>query len=185
MRLTLVRSRGEIALGIYFRIVTSVSANSGGCKDVSKDSHADLEGYRNVLLGFCRKAQLVLHSSVARLAALTLTLITFVRIRRHPVSTGFIPPESTSFSSHSQEPEDFLNEPPQLNPYRGSHDDAEGGERPLDGDGGYSTYHKNDLREPFQDPIFEEKGNYEGVVDDPYEAMKKVSLSPSSLLLRV
>lgn len=35
------------------RIVTTVSANVGGCKDPSKDAHADLEGYRDVLGGFC------------------------------------------------------------------------------------------------------------------------------------
>ncbi|GAA5996507.1 hypothetical protein JCM5350_003999 [Sporobolomyces pararoseus] len=167
---------------VLMAIVTTVSANSGGCKEASKDSHADLEGYKDALPGFCRNkragAAFFWLNSVAWLTALTLTLITFVRIRRHPVSSGFIPPESTSFPPNSQEPEDFAYESsPRLNPspYRPSHDYAQGGERPFDGDGGYSTYHKNEIRDPFQDPIFEEneKGNYEGVVVDPYEAIKK------------
>jgi len=36
------------------RIITTVSANVGGCKDPSKDAHADLEGYQDALGGFCR-----------------------------------------------------------------------------------------------------------------------------------
>jgi hypothetical protein len=35
-------------------IASTVSANVGGCKDASKDAHADLEGYTDVLGGFCR-----------------------------------------------------------------------------------------------------------------------------------
>ncbi|GAA5888021.1 hypothetical protein JCM16303_000182 [Sporobolomyces ruberrimus] len=175
---------------LLMAIITTVSVNSGGCKDPSKDSHADLEGYKEALPGFCRNkragAAFFWLNAVAWLVALSLTLITFVQVRRHPISTGFIPPgsqfpnEAEDFDHPGSAGEHEAFQPPPMSTnsasYRPSHDYAEGGERPFDG--GYSTYHHNEtgeIRDPFEDPMDQSsRGGYAaGATVDPYEAIKK------------
>ena len=39
---------------LLMALVNTVSANVGGCKDATKDAHADLEGYVDALPSFCR-----------------------------------------------------------------------------------------------------------------------------------
>ncbi|GAA5933801.1 SDR family NAD(P)-dependent oxidoreductase [Sporobolomyces koalae] len=170
---------------LIMAIVTTVSANTGGCKDPSKDTHAELEGYQEALPGFCRNkragAAFFWLSSIVWLATLTLTLISFVQIRRHP--------RSTAFNSPSQDPNSGLYDdqagPDSLeafhNPssYRPSRDYPSNGETPFDG--GYSTYHHNatgdihaEARDPFENPEIEEgrtEARYEAI--DPYEAIQK------------
>ncbi|GAA6064132.1 hypothetical protein JCM10212_006771 [Sporobolomyces blumeae] len=182
---------------ILMAIITTVSANVGGCKNAESDAHADLEGYVDALPGFCRNkraaAAFFWLNTVAWLAALALTLITFVQVRRHPKSTGFIPPGST-FPADADEEEEAFSRPsnsyashptglsaaqnPFLNSegYRPSHDYAEGAERLFDGSAqGYDTYRgEQTSRDPFDDPPTgrDQHDEHHGVAD-PYEAIKK------------
>ncbi|GAA5822194.1 hypothetical protein JCM5353_006264 [Sporobolomyces roseus] len=179
---------------IIMAIVTTVSANVGRCKDPSKDAHADFEGIQAALGGFCRNkkagAAFFWLNAIAWLSALTLTLITFTRVRRSPQSTAFIPPGSSFPTSHedfdADQEESFarsdpFNPPSQQAHYRPSHDyTSVEGERPFDG--GFGTYHHNStgtelggMRDPFEDPAENEYGRSSraGETVDPYHAIKK------------
>ncbi|GAA5934112.1 hypothetical protein JCM10213_008528 [Rhodosporidiobolus nylandii] len=186
---------------LLMAIVTTVSANTGGCKDAAKDAHADLEGYTDALPGFCRNkragAAFFWLTFFAWLGSLTLTLLIFARIRRHPTSGGFVPPgsqfpadadEEAAFSRPSYEPgyaPAATSENPFSNSasvsgaaggYRPSHDYAEGGERLFDEEGVSGYDQQPARRDPFEDPQdgygAAGTGRYGGVAD-PYEAIRQ------------
>ncbi|GAA5862347.1 hypothetical protein JCM8547_007611 [Rhodosporidiobolus lusitaniae] len=101
VRISIIVNAFQSLLFLLLAIITTVSANVGGCKDASKDSHAEVEGYTEALPGFCRNkragAAFFWLTFFAWLSSLALTLLTFHSIRRHPTSSGFVPP-SSSFS---------------------------------------------------------------------------------------
>ncbi|GAA5842647.1 hypothetical protein JCM11251_007750 [Rhodosporidiobolus azoricus] len=98
VRIAVIINAFQSLLHLLLAIVTTVSANVGGCKDPSKDPHADTEGLTDALSGFCRNkragAAFFWLNTFAWIGSLTLTFLVFYRIRRHPTSGGFIPPGS-------------------------------------------------------------------------------------------
>ncbi|GJN92895.1 hypothetical protein Rhopal_005935-T1 [Rhodotorula paludigena] len=118
VRIAVILNAFQAALQLVLALVTTISANVGGCKDASKDAHAETEGYADALGGFCRdkragaaffwlnfcasslsalapESSLTLASVSAEVAwtgSLALTLLVFYNIRRNPRTTGFVPP---------------------------------------------------------------------------------------------
>jgi hypothetical protein len=140
-------------------------------------------------------------SAVAWLGSLVLCLLTFRQIRKHPHSSGFVPPgsqfpadadEEAAFSRPSYEPgyaptptdENPFNSRGDVGGYRPSLAYEEGGERLFDEDGlrGQGYDHSQQRHDPFEDPQdgYSAGGRY-GASDDPYEAIRKVRF-PLSLL---
>ncbi|ORY77642.1 hypothetical protein BCR35DRAFT_305416 [Leucosporidium creatinivorum] len=162
---------------IIIAIASTVSANVGGCKDASKDAHADLEGYTDVLGGFCRNkraaAAFFWLTTLAWLTTLGFVFLTWYQIRKHPVSSGFAIPGS-QFPADDEEA--FAHSDVESTPYsqvggranvvggangggemgyRPSGDYYEGqGEGRLFGDSGAygeEDYHHPQARDPFED----------------------------------
>lgn len=172
---------------LILALVTSISANVGGCKDASKDPHHDLKGYTEALPTFCRdkraSAAFFWLSFLAWAATLGLCLLTFARIRRNPRTGGFVPPGS----QFPQDDDEAWNRPSYeagyesgaggaggAQGYRPSHEYSAPGERLFDEPRGYAAA---GIRDPFEDPGYDSnsgQGRYGGV-DDPYEAIRKVS----------
>ncbi|GAA6033943.1 hypothetical protein JCM8097_000420 [Rhodosporidiobolus ruineniae] len=109
IRVAVIVNTFQSGLMLLLAIVATVSANVGGCKDASKDAHADTEGYTDALPGFCRDkragAAFYWLTFFAWAGSLALTLLVFTRIRRHPSSSGFAIPGSSS-AAGSQFPAD-------------------------------------------------------------------------------
>ncbi|GAA6025591.1 hypothetical protein JCM11491_004769 [Sporobolomyces phaffii] len=165
---------------ILMAIVTTVSANRGGCRDASTDPHADVEGYVDALdaAGFCRNkraaAAFFWLVALAWTGALAATVTTLVRVRRHPTSTAFVVPSSGPGAG--EEEGDAFNVAP-CAAYRPSHDYVD--EAPFGGT--YSTYHANETgdvtaRDPFKDPPPPPPSSRAYDPVDPYEAIKKVNV---------
>ncbi|GAA5980651.1 hypothetical protein JCM11641_000163 [Rhodosporidiobolus odoratus] len=205
IRVAVIINAFQSTVFLLAAIITTVSANVGGCKDASKDAHADVDGYTDALPTFCRNkraaAAFFWLTFFSWLGSLTLTVLVFIRIRRHPTSGGFAPPGShfpadadEAFSRPSYEP-GYAPTSTAENPftnvhaahshanmgggYRPSHDYAEGGERLFDEQGlrgqGYDAAPQR--RDPFEDPQEEYgagggEGRYGGSVD-PYEAIRQ------------
>ncbi|GAA5999192.1 MARVEL domain-containing protein [Rhodotorula paludigena] len=96
VRIAVILNAFQAALQLVLALVTTISANVGGCKDASKDAHAETEGYTDTLGGFCRDkragAAFFWLNFFAWTGSLALTLLVFYNIRRNPRTTGFVPP---------------------------------------------------------------------------------------------
>ncbi|BGP72168.1 hypothetical protein NBRC10513v2_005559 [Rhodotorula toruloides] len=183
VRIAVILNAFQTGVMLILALVTSISANVGGCKDASKDPHDDLEGYTDALPGFCRdkraSAAFFWLNFVAWAISLGLCLLTFARIRRNPRTGGFVPPGS----QFPQDDEEAWNRPSYeagygpgegaggAQGYRPSHEYSAQGERLFDEPRGYATA---GIRDPFEDPGYDSsagQGRYGGV-DDPYEAIR-------------
>ncbi|EMS23047.1 hypothetical protein NBRC10512_004720 [Rhodotorula toruloides] len=183
VRIAVILNAFQTGVMLILALVTSISANVGGCKDASKDPHHDLKGYTDALPGFCRdkraSAAFFWLNFVAWAITLGLCLLTFARIRRNPRTGGFVPPGS----HFPQDDEEAWNRPSYeagYGPsegaggeqgYRPSHEYSAQGERLFDEPRGYAT---TGIRDPFEDPGYDSsagQGRY-GRVDDPYEAIR-------------
>ncbi|GAA5945562.1 hypothetical protein JCM1841_000253 [Sporobolomyces salmonicolor] len=186
VRMAVIINTFQSVCMLLMAIVTTVSANVAGCKATASDPHADVDGYTDHLGGFCRDkragAAFWWLTFFTWLGTLILTAVGFVRVRRHPISTGFVPPGSQfpqddeeAFARPSYEPaSNPFNLPTAESGYRPSHDYAEGGERLYEEYGavGYETYGRGQVTDPFEDPQNSEEGRY-GAVADPYEAVRQ------------
>jgi len=54
IRIAVILQAFQVVCMLLMALVNTVSANVGGCKDATKDAHADLEGYVDALPAFCR-----------------------------------------------------------------------------------------------------------------------------------
>ncbi|BGP41939.1 hypothetical protein JCM10450v2_006015 [Rhodotorula kratochvilovae] len=203
IRIAVILQVFQVVCMLLMALVTTVSANVGGCKDASKDANAELEGYTDALPGFCRdkraSAAFFWLNFFAWAATLSLTFLLFARVRRNPRSTGFAPP-GAQFPADDEEawarPSFDTSEQPQPGGgagyapaaassapgYRPSHDYADGGERLFDepatasGYGRrYATVDEEPLRDPFEDQGYDDApgGGRYGGIEDPYEAIRK------------
>jgi hypothetical protein len=185
VRIAVILNAFQTGVMLIFALVTSISANVGGCQDASKDPHHELEGYADALSGFCRdkraSAAFFWLNFVAWAISLGLCLLTFARTRRNPRTGGFVPPGS----QFPQDDEEAWNRPSyeagygpgegagEAQGYRPSHEYSAQGERLFDEPRGYATA---GIRDPFEDPGYDSsagQGRYGGV-DDPYEAIRNV-----------
>ncbi|GAA5847990.1 hypothetical protein JCM9279_003520 [Rhodotorula babjevae] len=195
IRIAVILQVFQVVCMILMALVNTVSANVGGCKDPTKDAHADLEGYVDELPGFCRSkrasAAFFWLNFFAWSTSLGLTFLIFSRVRRNPRSTGFAPP-----GAHFPQDDDeawarpSFDEPSATSRPSAAGYYAEGGERLFDdepagyGRGAasarvpaprYETVDEEPLRDPFEDQGYGESaaGGRYGAIEDPYEAIRK------------
>ncbi|GAA6054052.1 hypothetical protein JCM3770_001341 [Rhodotorula araucariae] len=158
IRIAVILQVFQVVCMLLMALVTTVSANVGGCKDATTDAHAEIEGYSDALPGFCRgkraSAAFFWLNLFAWAATLGLTFLVFARVRRNPRSTGFAPPgpaaPGAQFPGGDDDDDEAWARPSfdaelELPPgagatqahaaargYRPSHDYAAGGERLFD-----------------------------------------------------
>ncbi|KAM0791951.1 hypothetical protein ACM66B_004202 [Microbotryomycetes sp. NB124-2] len=93
---------GSMLVLLFILCLTStISANVGGCKDPSKDAHADDAAYVATLDGFCRNkgagAAFFWLTFFAWALNFGLVVLKFYHTRKYPATSAFVPPTSTSF----------------------------------------------------------------------------------------
>jgi hypothetical protein len=150
---------------LLFALVNTISANVKGCKDPTKDPHADQEGYSDKLGGFCRnKRALTAFFYFALFAWLVSLFFVFQQWREYRKGGGAIPPFRES--DHAEEGEDAFDsrhdaryEAPEMSAVYGQEAGRASGtfyssDRPF-ADApptGYGSYNSPTGANPFQDP---------------------------------
>ncbi|POY69984.1 hypothetical protein BMF94_7028 [Rhodotorula taiwanensis] len=199
IRSSIVLDSSQVALNLLLAIVTTASASSAGCKDPSKDPHADKEGYTDALPSFCRNkrasAAFFWLAFFACSATLAFCLVTFARVRRAPTSSAFVPPTGvaapgghfpqdaddatwTGRPSYDAVPARGSGSATAPAGYRPGHAFSNDGERLFAGHApGYG------VRDPFEDPEQSDgdgRGNvaYQAI-PDPYEAIRQSMERPA------
>ncbi|KAL8280301.1 hypothetical protein RQP46_007218 [Phenoliferia psychrophenolica] len=96
IRIGVIINGVQTFLMVLMALITTISANSGGCKNADDDPHKDLEGYTDAMGPFCRNkragAAFFWLNFFAWATTLGLILFTWYHIRKSPKSTGFAIP---------------------------------------------------------------------------------------------
>lgn len=199
IRVSIILDSSQVTLNLMMAAIATASASSSGCKDPSKDPHADIEGYTEALPSFCRNkrasAAFFWLALVACSATLARCIIHVVQIRKVPQMSAFTPPSEQEPGAHFPRDADDntwggrasfddagattlgAGGVPSSAPagYRPSHDYPNDGEHLFAGQvPGYGG-----VRDPFEDPEASEgesrgKASYHAIAD-PYEAIRQVS----------
>lgn len=199
IRVSIILDSSQVTLNLMMAAIATASASSSGCKDPSKDPHADIERYTEALPSFCRNKRASAAFFWLALVACSVTLarciMHVVQIRKAPQTSAFTPPSEQEPGAHFPRDADdntwggraSFDDPgatttgagqvPASAPagYRPSHDYSNDGERLFGGQvQGYGG-----VRDPFEDPEVSEgesrgKASYHAI-PDPYEAIRQVS----------
>lgn len=199
IRVSIILDSSQVTLNLMMAAIATASASSSGCKDPSKDPHADIEGYTDALPSFCRNKRASAAFFWLALGACSVTLarliMRVVQIRKTPQTSTFIPrSEQDPGARFPRDADDSTwsgrasyddagatatraGQVPASAPagYRPSHDSSNDGERLFGGQvPGYGG-----VRDPFEDPELSEgesrgKASYQAI-PDPYEAIRQVS----------
>ncbi|KWU42853.1 hypothetical protein RHOSPDRAFT_35582 [Rhodotorula sp. JG-1b] len=203
IRGSIILDSSQVTLNLMMAAIATASASSSGCKDPSKDPHADIEGYTKALPSFCRNKRASAAFFWLALVACSVTLarciMHVVQIRKAPQTSAFTPPSEQEPGAHFPRDADgntwggraSFNDPgatttgagqvPASAPagYRPSHDYSNDGERLFGGQvQGYGG-----VRDPFEDSEVS-KGESRGkasyhAIPDPYEAIRQSMERPS------
>ncbi|KAM0755274.1 hypothetical protein T439DRAFT_322312 [Meredithblackwellia eburnea MCA 4105] len=96
VRIGVIVNASQTLFMLLMALVTTISANSGGCKNPDSDPNKDKEGYTDAMPGFCRNkragAAFFWLNFFAWATTLALILYTWYKIRTNPQSTGFAIP---------------------------------------------------------------------------------------------
>ncbi|KAI5474233.1 hypothetical protein MNV49_003863, partial [Pseudohyphozyma bogoriensis] len=184
---------------LLMAVITTVSAYTAGCKDPSKDPHADLDGYTDAMGGFCRNKRAAAafwwFNLIAWLTTLAFVILNWRSVRRNPQSSGFVIPGS-QFPADDEEVFAYQSDAEQRGPasgevrgYRPSgdyyhgQDGEESAERGLfsksapgyPGGSGEDGRYRSEVNDPFDDVNAGRGHGYEqaGGEDDPYDVIRK------------
>ncbi|KAK4700109.1 hypothetical protein P7C70_g6142, partial [Phenoliferia sp. Uapishka_3] len=189
IRIGIIVNGCQTALMLIMGLATTVSANTGGCKNASSDEHADLDGYTDAMGPFCRNkragAAFFWLNFLAWATTLGLILLAWFKIRKNPRAIGGFAIPGSQFR---QDDEDAFahSDGESQTPGVGGAGGASMGYRPsgdyYTGEGesrlfsesavgyGDDSYHPQ-TRDPFEDqPTY---GGHEDPDVDPYQAIRK------------
>ncbi|GAA5878875.1 hypothetical protein JCM3774_004357 [Rhodotorula dairenensis] len=197
IRVSVILDSTQFILNLLMAAIATASASSAGCKDPSKDPHADIEGYTDALPTFCRNkrasAAFFWLALVACSGTFTLCLMTVVRIRRTAQTSAFASPASApEVGAHFPRDADDDSWGGRASydaaapvaatapaGYRPSHDYSSGG--PLFA--GQAPGYGHGVRDPFEDPELSDREEQtraaHHAIADPYEAIRQSMERPS------
>jgi hypothetical protein len=143
-------------------MVNTISANTRGCKDPTKDPHAEQDGYLDKLPGFCRnKRALTAFLYFSLVAWLVSGFFVFQQWREYRKSGSSIPPfrEPTDGGEAGEDAFDACDaqyDPPEMTAYAPGRASGTfyGSDRPFQEPppSGYGNYSSPTAANPFQDP---------------------------------